>query len=145
MQINLNLPQRQGMTRKNLTTKLLCWAIIFILGSCNSKNEEILINKKKELWHVVQKGKTRNIASQSYFRFNKDHTYKEIYFFYNKFKNIDSNPDIINHHKWKIFNDSILEIAFIKYRIIVLNDSLGSFVNIKRPFDTILLKKFFIK
>lgn len=76
-----------------------------------------------------------------FYRLNSKNTFKEIYFFNNQFKEMDSNPDVLNWHKWKQVNDSTFQIAYINYRLFNLSDSLAVFGNIKRPQDTIRLLK----
>ncbi|MES2430761.1 MAG: hypothetical protein V4556_07465 [Bacteroidota bacterium] len=120
--------------------------ILLLIASCKSKEEKFLINGNNDMWRVVQQGQHRIDSSLEFFKFNSDNTFDEIYFLDNKFKKMDSNPDILNWHKWQQVSDSIFKIAHIEFRVITLMDSFAQFGNIKRQQDTLtLLRKKILK
>ncbi|OJW37258.1 MAG: hypothetical protein BGO54_11635 [Sphingobacteriales bacterium 46-32] len=124
-----------------ILTKSIRSIPILLLLSCSNRIEKKLVNTELDIWHVIQHGSVRRDSSLRYYRFNKNNSYDEIYFFDNKFKIISSNPDVKNYHKWAIVNDSLITISFLDYKILLLNDSLVNFVSIKRPTDSLFLKK----
>ena len=113
--------------------------------SRKSKEERILINGNNDLWRIIQKGQNRNDSSLAFFKFNSDHTFNELYFIDNQFKEKDSNPDVVNWHKWEQTNDSTFKVAYIEHRIISLSDSFALLENIKRSQDTLALLRVKIK
>jgi hypothetical protein len=119
--------------------------ILFLITSCKSKEERILINGNDDLWRVIQNGQNRTDSSLAFFKFNSDNTFNELYFIDNKFTEIDSNPDVVDWHKWEQINDSIFKVAYIEHRIISLSDSFALLGNIKRIQDTLALLRVKIK
>ncbi len=113
--------------------------LLFLIISCKSRKERILINGTHDLWRVVQNGETRSDSSVFFFRINSDNSFNEVAFRSKNLKDIDSNPDVHNWHKWKVINDSTFEIGKIPHRIIYLSDTFSLFVNIKRPQDSLRL------
>jgi hypothetical protein len=113
--------------------------IVLLTASCKSSNENILINRTDDLWRVIQQGEYRSDSALAFFRFNSDNTFDELYFDGKQFKEMDSNPDVLNWHKWQQVNDSIFEVAYVEHRLISLTDSLVVFINVKMPRDTLAL------
>jgi hypothetical protein len=118
---------------------------VLLVFSCQFKEEKVLkdlINGKNDLWRVVLIGQDRNDSSRVFYRINSDNSFNEISFLRSgKFIQYDSNPDVIDWHKWKLINDSIFEFGYVKLRINSLTDSLALFGNIKRPQDSLRLLK----
>jgi hypothetical protein len=107
--------------------------------SCNSKKAEVLSRSGANTWHVIQFGQYRSDSSTTFFRFKKNGTYEELILAAGNFKSINSNPDIKGFHKWEIINDSVVNLSYLPYRIILLNDSAVTLLNIKRPQDTLVM------
>jgi hypothetical protein len=99
---------------------VLYFALIFLLACCNTREENILINGRDDLWHITQMGQRRNNSYLGFYKFNSDASFDEIYFRDGAFEKIDSNTDIKNLHVWKQVNDSIFQIAYIGYRLVSL-------------------------
>jgi hypothetical protein len=112
---------------------------LLLVASCKSKEEKILVNREHDLWRVIQQGQYRSDSSLKFYKLNSDNTFNEIYFFDNKFTELNSNPDVLNWRKWKQISDSTFQIAHIDHRLLSLTDTLALFGNIKRPQDSIRL------
>lgn len=115
---------------------------LVFFSSCNKGRESHLFKSGANVWRVIQLTKGGNNSSPIFLKFKSNNTYEELEYVNNEFKQINSNPDIKDYHKWEMVNDSIIKIAFIPFKIIFLNDSIGKFLNVRRPQDTLLIKNY---
>lgn len=99
----------------------------------------VLINGRSDLWRVVQTDQVRRDSVLEFYKLNSDGSFNEIDIRNGKIEEYDSNPDVLNWHTWQLPNDSIFEIADIRFRVVNLTDSITLFQNIKRPQDSLRL------
>jgi len=112
-------------------------AVMLLIASCKKGIDNHLFRDDANIWRVIQITTKRNDSSNYFYKFNKYGSYEELYCEKNKFKQINSNPDVRNFRKWELTNDSIIKIAYIPFKILYLNDSIGCFLNIKKTHDTL--------
>lgn len=136
--------RKQRLIMKNVTARISKIFVLFGIVSCQSGPDRIFINSQNDLWHIVQNGQFRTDSSTLFLRFKKNGKYEDLTKIGDDFKSTESHPDILNYHKWKVLNDSVVSIASIKYRINISNEDSIRLFNIKRIQDTLLLKKHYL-
>lgn len=127
--------------KKRLThINVIIVLILLCIPSCKIGVGSHLFRDGANIWRVIQITSKRNDSSNYFYKFNKYGSYEELYCENNKLKQINSNSDVKNFRKWELTNDSVIKIAYIPFKILYLNDSMGCFLNIKKIQDTLRLK-----
>jgi hypothetical protein len=111
--------------------------------SCsNNRNDKLFINKKNDLWRVIQDGASKNDSSLLFFKVKKDGTYEELLSKKGIYVISKLNSDIKNYRQWNFTDDTTILFSHIPYRVKILNENVFLGVNQKNPSDTIKLIRY---
>jgi hypothetical protein len=124
----------------NLIRLIPC--ICFYACSHRTSTRDLFISRQDYLWRVVQDGNLKSDSALLFYDVKKNGYIDELIFRDSQFVLSKLHSDIFDFKKWRIVDDSTMEIFLISYKIRALNDSIFIGVNSKHVTDTLKLMKF---